>query len=91
MSGVILPKQSSTSTHLFWKCRDFAQNEVIYSLIFFQVNEVLTEVSVIKNRQEDLDGKLELMKNENEALWREVIFNCIACLMHGSILPKKYF
>jgi len=37
------------------------------------VNEVLTEVSLIKDRQEDLDGKLDTMKNENEALWREVL------------------
>ena len=39
-----------------------------------QVNEVLSEVSLIKDRQEDLDGKLDTMKNENEALWREVGF-----------------
>ena len=39
---------------------------------FVQVNEVLSEVSLIKDRQEDLDGKLDTMKNENEALWREV-------------------
>ena len=39
---------------------------------FTQVNEVLTEVSLIKDRQEDIDGKLDTMKNENEALWREV-------------------
>ena len=37
-----------------------------------KVNEVLSEVSLIKDRQEDLDGKLDTMKNENEALWREV-------------------
>merc|ERR1719153_630295 len=37
------------------------------------VNEVLTEVSLIKDRQEDIDGKLDTMKNENEALWREVL------------------
>ena len=36
------------------------------------MNEVLTEVSLIKDRQEDIDGKLDTMKNENEALWREV-------------------
>ena len=29
-------------------------------------------MSLIKDRQEDLDGKLDTMKNENEALWREV-------------------
>ena len=33
---------------------------------------MLSEVSLIKDRQEDLDGKLDTMKNENEALWREV-------------------
>lgn len=38
-----------------------------------KVNEVLTEVSLIKDRQEDIDGKLDTMKNENEALWREVL------------------
>jgi len=38
-----------------------------------KVNEVLSEVSLIKDRQEDLDGKLDTMKNENEALWREVL------------------
>lgn len=38
-----------------------------------RVNEVLNEVSVIKDRQEDLDGKLDTMKKENEALWREVV------------------
>ena len=36
------------------------------------MNEVLSEVSLIKDRQEDIDGKLDTMKNENEALWREV-------------------
>merc|ERR1719430_1557650 len=40
---------------------------------FVQVNEVLSEVSLIKDRQEDIDGKLDTMKNENEALWREVL------------------
>jgi len=38
-----------------------------------KVNEVLSEVSLIKDRQEDIDGKLDTMKNENEALWREVL------------------
>jgi len=37
------------------------------------VNEVLSEVGQLKDRQEDLDGKLDTMKNENEALWREVL------------------
>jgi len=37
------------------------------------VNEVLGEVGQLKDRQEDLDGKLDTMKNENEALWREVL------------------
>ena len=45
---------------------------------FAQVNEVLTEVSLIKDRQEDIDGKLDTMKNENEALWREV--NNLVCM-----------
>jgi len=38
-----------------------------------KVNEVLSEVSQIKDRQEDLDSKLDTMRNENEALWREVL------------------
>lgn len=38
-----------------------------------KVNEVLSEVSQIKDRQEDLDTKLDTMKHENEALWREVL------------------
>ncbi len=38
-----------------------------------QVSEVLTEVTLIKDKQEDLDSKLDTMKKENEALWREVI------------------
>ncbi len=38
-----------------------------------KVNEVLNEVSVIRDKQEDLDSKLNSMKTENEALWREVI------------------
>ena len=37
------------------------------------MNEVLSEVSQIKDRQEDLDSKLDTMRNENEALWREVL------------------
>ena len=46
-----------------------------------QVNEVLTEVSLIKDRQEDIDGKLDTMKNENEALWREVRENMMLLMM----------
>ena len=38
-----------------------------------RVNEVLNEVSQLKDKQEDMDGKLETMKKENEALWREVV------------------
>lgn len=38
-----------------------------------RVNEVLAEVSTIKDKQEDLDVKLDTMKKENEALWREVV------------------
>ena len=42
-----------------------------------KVNDVLTEVKVtvqgLKDKQEDMDGKMETMKKENEALWREVV------------------
>jgi len=38
-----------------------------------KVTEVLNEVSVLKDKQEDMDSKLTTMKKENEALWREVI------------------
>ena len=38
-----------------------------------KVNEVLSEVGVLKERQEDLDNKLESMRSENEALWGEVL------------------
>lgn len=38
-----------------------------------RVSEVLNEVTIIKDKQEDIDGKLETMKKENEALWREVV------------------
>ncbi len=38
-----------------------------------KVNEVLSEVTQIKDKQEDLDSKLDSMKKENEALWREVV------------------
>ena len=37
-----------------------------------KVTEVLSEVGALKERQEDIDNKLETMKNENEALWGEV-------------------
>jgi len=42
-----------------------------------KVNDILTEVKVtvqgLKDKQEDMDGKMETMKKENEALWREVV------------------
>ena len=38
-----------------------------------KVTEVLNEVSQLKDKQEDMDSKLDTMKKENEALWREVI------------------
>jgi hypothetical protein len=38
-----------------------------------QVTEVLSEVNMLKDRQEDTDSKLETMKMENEALWQEVM------------------
>ena len=39
----------------------------------FQVNEFLCEVGQLKDRQEDMDGKLDTMRTENEALWGEVL------------------
>ena len=38
-----------------------------------KVTEVLNEVNQLKDKQEDMDSKLDTMKKENEALWREVI------------------
>lgn len=38
-----------------------------------KINSVVTEVNKIKENQEDMDGKLDTMKKENEALWREVV------------------
>jgi len=38
-----------------------------------KVNEVLSEVSNLKDKQDDMDNKLDSMKKENEALWREVV------------------
>lgn len=38
-----------------------------------RVTEVLTEVSMLKDRQEDTDNKLDTMQKENEALWQEVL------------------
>ena len=37
------------------------------------VNEILVEMSQMKEKQEDLDNKMENMKSENEALWGEVL------------------
>ena len=37
-----------------------------------KVNEVLSEVGILKGRQEDLNGKLAVMRNENAELWQEV-------------------
>ena len=38
-----------------------------------KINTVLNEVTQLKDKQEDMDGKLGTMKKENEALWREVV------------------
>ena len=37
-----------------------------------KVSEVFTEVGNIKHRQEDLDEKLQFMRQENSELWKEV-------------------
>ncbi|XP_067872008.1 heat shock factor protein 1 isoform X7 [Heterodontus francisci] len=36
------------------------------------VGKILTDVQIMKGKQENLDSKLLSMKHENEALWREV-------------------
>ncbi|XP_067825056.1 heat shock factor protein 1 isoform X4 [Heptranchias perlo] len=36
------------------------------------VSKILTDVQIMKGKQENLDSKLITMKHENEALWREV-------------------
>lgn len=38
-----------------------------------RVTQLLTEVEYVKNRQADMDGRLAVMKNENDALWGEVM------------------
>ena len=38
-----------------------------------KVNQLLTEVEYVKNRQTDMDGRINIMKNENDALWGEVM------------------
>ena len=38
-----------------------------------KVTEVLNEVNQLKDKQEDMESKLDTMKKENEALWRDVI------------------
>lgn len=37
-----------------------------------ELTEILTDVEMMKGRQENVDNMLENMKRENEALWREV-------------------
>ena len=41
-------------------------------MLLLKVNEVLSEVGMLKGRQEDLNGKLAVMRNENAELWQEV-------------------
>lgn len=36
------------------------------------MNKMLTEVRNMKGRQEDLDSRIGAIKNENEAMWREL-------------------
>ena len=48
-------------------------NQFTPSIKTEKVTEVLNEVSSLREKQEDMDSKLETMKKENEALWREVI------------------
>ena len=49
------------------------QTSFVPSIRQEKVNEVLSEVSQLKDKQEDMDTKLDTMKKENEALWREVV------------------
>lgn len=37
------------------------------------LNRVLTEVKMMRGKQEVLDNRFQSMKQENEALWREVV------------------
>ncbi|KAL2080058.1 hypothetical protein ACEWY4_023851 [Coilia grayii] len=37
-----------------------------------EISKVLTDVHLMRGRQESMDSKLSAMKQENEALWREV-------------------
>uniref|UniRef100_A0A3Q3N3F4 Heat shock transcription factor 1 n=1 Tax=Labrus bergylta TaxID=56723 RepID=A0A3Q3N3F4_9LABR len=37
-----------------------------------EVNKILTDVQVMKGRQETIDSRIIAMRHENEALWREV-------------------
>ena len=37
------------------------------------MNDVLVEVGALRERQEEVDGKLDSMRSENEALWGEVL------------------
>ena len=36
------------------------------------MNKILTEVKHMRGRQETVEGRLSAMKQENEALWREL-------------------
>lgn len=38
-----------------------------------RVTQLLTEVEYVKNKQADMDGRLAVMRNENDALWGEVM------------------
>ena len=48
-------------------------NNFMPSIKSEKVTEVLSEVGVLRERQEDLDNKLDNMRSENEALWGEVL------------------
>lgn len=48
-------------------------NNFVPSIKSEKVTEVLSEVGVLRERQEDLDNKLDNMRSENEALWGEVL------------------
>ena len=55
------------------KASNVFNSQFVPSIKSEKVTEVLSEVGALKERQEDIDNKLENMKSENEALWGEVL------------------
>ena len=62
------------------------------SLSSDEVTEDLTEVGQLKDKQEEMDGRLDVMKNENEALWwREVITLGLRYSQHQETVNKEAY